>query len=182
MLRDEKNGIVVLKKFVESIFCKKSDRNKTVINDTSYRPMEDLFPLLCYGKLPAIHEMSQSMSSFQTEVMYKNMAKRCSFVKLRKNEEIAYTINDDNDTEHNQKSSSDALILILDGEFDLTNYRYYCKRRGMYIDQSESNVGKMLSFKVGDYISKLETENLLRWRFLIWYSSSRSFLYPSFSS
>ena len=51
------------------------------------------------------------------------MAKRCSFVKLRKNEEIAYTINDDNDTEHNQKSSSDALILILDGEFDLTNYK-----------------------------------------------------------
>ena len=163
MPKDEKHGIAALKKFVEAIFCKTSDRNKTMINDTSYRPIEDLFPLLCYGKLPAIHEISQSMNSFQAEVMYKNMAKRCSFVRLRKNEEIAYTINDDNDTERHQKSFSDALTLILDGEFDLTNYKYYCKRRGMYIDQSESNVGKTLSFKVGDYISKLETENLLRY-------------------
>ena len=30
----------------------------------------------------------------------------------------------------------------------------------MYIDQSESNVGKMLSFKVGDYINKLETVSI----------------------
>ena len=108
-------GLNELKQFIVSLFDNigtkndiKFTRNNVELNDEAYNPEVDLLPLIIDGTLPGIHELSNnSMSKFQREVMYHNIAKRCSFLKLKQNDQIV----------HNEQSSSNDLMLIVDGTF-----------------------------------------------------------------
>ena len=150
-------GLNELKIFIETLF----NNNNNKINDKYYKPNQDLLPLIINGTLPAINEICDcSMTTFQKDIMYNNIAKRCTFLKLNKGDKIIHNIDM---TDENTTTDNDDLLLILSGSFKLINYKYYNKREEKYMNHNDCSVDQIITFNQGDYISKPETKNLLRY-------------------
>ena len=133
-------GLDDLKHFILNLFNKqeKDNKNSNIINDKAFRPIDDLLPLLVNGTLPGINEVSNhSMTAYQKEVMYNNIAKRSTFLKLRQNDQIAHNSTTD-------EFAADDFMLVISGTFKLINYKYYNKREEKYIDHTTSKTGKSI--------------------------------------
>ena len=99
-------GLNELKIFIETLFNNNINNNNK-INDKYYKPNQDLLPLIINGTLPAINEICDcSMTTFQKDIMYNNIAKRCTFLKLNKGDKIIHNIDmtDENTTTSDTKT------------------------------------------------------------------------------